>query len=184
MKRCQTCNTELDNSKKTYCPPCREERDRANGRRHYAKLKAKYGVNPRKEYYDSWMAERPGYHIQWHLENGFPNEPTIMGWILQIFPSDEWILNDRTILHNPTTGHALELDMHNRTKGFAIEINGRHHKYDLFGDLDDKLTRDRIKVDMCRAIRLPLLQLDTSEGITRDEVQDAVLVFAVESICV
>jgi hypothetical protein len=137
ITHCVYCNTDLRGTgKQSYCSDCVKE--------HTLKLMEK---DRRKK----GVAKRG--------KSG--PEKIIFNKIKEIFPDDIVINQDRKTIKNPMTNHCLELDIFNKTKKFAIEVNGPTHYMDIYGEkqLLEVKERDMIKEIQCKENDIKLISV-------------------------
>jgi hypothetical protein len=144
-KMCEKCNKEFETSRKfqRFCSDCKKIHELERKREYYIKvLKPKFGYLKRGDSYP---------------------QKFIYNVILENFKECVWKYDDRSILRNPNTRYAMELDIVCLNRNFAIEYDGEHHfSPKIYGEKNFKYIKelDKIKDKLCEEKNIILLRIN------------------------
>lgn len=123
------------------------------------------------------------YGNKWYRQNSSSQEKKIVGWISESFPDLEISVGDYSVIKNPNTKAALQLDIFLPTVGVAIEFNGEYwHDRNLYeGDKVNQTSysREMLKEKLCaekdiRLIHIWSSDMNADEDIVKYRVIDTI----------
>lgn len=145
IKICCNCNKNFETTR-NFQKCCDEE-----CRKEYEKIK-------KKEYYQDVI--KPLYKYE-NRGSSYPQK-FIFQVIKENFEDMLWEYDDRSVLHNPETNYAMEIDIWNKENKIAIEYDGEHHfSPKQYGEEIFKYVKklDNIKNNLCKEKGIKLLRI-------------------------
>lgn len=151
------------------------ERKKVSDKKYYDNNKEKISEKQRQYYVKNRdkilsSAERRRRELG-EKPNGLSGTETVALSILkELFPTEEILQRDRTVLLNPKTNTFLELDFYIPSLKLAIELNGITHYKPIYGKekFERQVRNDKIKRDLCLNMGITLVVVPLDEGVHYD----------------
>lgn len=116
-------------------------------------------LNTKNNYYRNVLKPKFGYLDK---GNSYPQK-FIFETLTESFPKLNWKYDDRSILRNPDTNYAMELDILCLEKSIAIEYDGEHHfSSKIYGEENYKYIKylDAVKNKLCKEKNIKLIRIN------------------------